>query len=207
MCWAMQSCPVPLLGCSRSLCACRALQPEGKAVPAPSWPGLGPGESAFPQPPCCQEAQEEGTPLLMGSSCWPVTPCSVFWCHATSVYGHGIANTGFKKPGPASAGPARKNLSCLGGFQTAAVSAEPGSSARQVRLAGSAAVRLSSGGSLQIRPQHPWSSQGGFPAALRTWHCLPPLQQMDTLKHGKLPHPRSPSHPVCLPSSADAVYG
>lgn len=170
MCWAMQSCSVPLSGCSPSICACNARR-QGRAVLALSWPAL-----AFPQPAAAGRLSRKGTQLSCPDEKLLPASSAILCCcrHATSVYGHGSTNTGLQKARPSQRWPRLQEQELLGWFPDTPVSAEPGRNARHIMMASSSVVHLSSVGSQQIRPRHrlvtrlsePGGATGRFPAAL-----------------------------------------
>lgn len=129
----------------------------------------------------------------MRSSCLPLQPFSAAADMPPSVYGHGNTNTGLQKARPSQRCPWLQEQELLGWFADTPEGAEPGRNARQVMLASSAVVHLSSVGSQQIQPQHrlvtrlsePGGATGRFPAALG---------------HGSARHPCSKRAPSSMES-------
>lgn len=159
VCGAMQSCSVPGFGCSRSICACNALHPRGKAGLSWHWAGQPPcpGRVYSLSPPAARRLRRKGMQLSCSDVkvllanyaiiCIPGAMPPWFMDMASLTQG-------FKKPSPASAGPGCRSTRCLDGFQTPLASAVAGRNAGQVTPSTSAVTHLRSVGLLQIQSQH-----------------------------------------------------
>lgn len=173
VCWASQSLSVPLFGCSRSISARTVLRPAGKAgLSLLRAAGPGARGELFPALPAARSLGTEGTQLSRSHGKLSLADYAVLCVPgATSVYGRGIAKARLPKARPGRRWPRLQEHESLGWFPDSPVSAGAGSNAGRVRLAGSAAVPLSSVGSRRCQhglgPARPGlRSQGGFPAAL-----------------------------------------